>query len=254
LEIADKHFLVTGSSRGIGRSIAEKLLTEGARVGLVARSHAPLNETSNYFKNKFGEDRVDAWTFDLTKPECVEELKVCILSKWNSLDGLISNVGDGRSVPDPISTTEQWSSIWSQNFDSALSVSRAFLPLLQANNGNIVYISSICGVEALGAPVDYSVAKSALLSFSKNLARKVAPDVRVNAVAPGNVLFEGSSWEEKIENDSENVNSMIQSCVPMKRFGKPEEIADSVVFLCSKRSAFTTGACLVVDGGQTKSF
>ncbi len=113
-------------------------------------------------------------------------------------------------------------------------------------------MSSIAGVEAFGAPVDYSVAKTAVIAFSKNLARRVADrGVRVNCVAPGNVYFEGGSWDMKLKNDAERVKSIIESTVPMKRFADPAEIADAILFLSSPRASFITGACLIVDGGQT---
>ena len=116
---------------------------------------------------------------------------------------------------------------------------------------NILFISSITGLEAIGAPVDYSTAKTAVIAFAKNLARKVAPEVRVNVIAPGNVHFPESSWEEKIQTDPEIIEQMLQTTVPMKRFGTPQEIADATVFLCSALASFITGSVLVVDGGQT---
>ena len=106
----------------------------------------------------------------------------------------------------------------------------------------------------MGAPTDYSVAKSALIALSKNLSRKVAPNVRVNVVAPGNIYFKGGTWDEKIKSNKARVDTMLESQVPMKRFGTPDEIADAVVFLSSARSSFITGSTLVVDGGQTHSF
>ena len=107
---------------------------------------------------------------------------------------MVANVGDGRSVSDPIPDTDQWEKTWAVNFESALLTSRTFLPLMKKSNGCLLIISSITGVEALGAPVDYSTAKGALIAFTKNLSRKVAPDVRVNVIAPGNVFFTGGSW------------------------------------------------------------
>ena len=88
--------------------------------------------------------------------------------------------------------------------------------------------------------------------MAKNMARKLASDgIRVNVIAPGNVYFEGGSWDEKIQQDKKLVDSIVNSTVPMKRFARPQEIADSAVFLCSRRASFITGATLVVDGGQT---
>ena len=88
--------------------------------------------------------------------------------------------------------------------------------------------------------------------MAKNMARKLASDnVRVNVIAPGNVYFEGGSWDEKIQQDKKRVDEIIKSTVPMNRFATPQEIADSAVFLCSDRASFITGATLVIDGGQT---
>ena len=122
--------------------------------------------------------------------------------------------------------------------------------MLRETNGSLLFISSISGREAFGAPVDYSTAKTAVIAFSKNLARKLAGEVRVNTIAPGNIFFPEGSWDNKIKLDSKNVESIINA-VPMKRFGTPEEIADSAVFLCSDRASFITGSLLVIDGGQT---
>ena len=253
LQINSKNFLITGSSRGIGKSIAQAFLDEGANVGLVARNQSELKETSEslYISS---ESKISHWNADLTNQKEVQNLLDNVCNEWGVVDGIVLNVGNGRSKSEPITTADQWESVWNTNFNSALFTARAFLPELFKSKGCIVFISSICGIEALGAPTDYSVAKTALISLSKNLARKVGPDVRVNLVAPGNIFFEGGTWDQKINDDNEKVKNMLSEQVPLKRFGKPEEIADAVVFLCSKRSAFTTGACLVVDGGQTKSF
>jgi len=116
----------------------------------------------------------------------------------------------------------------------------------------LLFISSIAGLEAIGAPTDYSVAKSAIVALTKQLARKLAPRVRINCIAPGNVWFQGGSWDEKLQADPERVKALIENTVPMKRFGTPQEIADVAVFLCSSRASFITGA--VVDGGQTVGF
>ncbi|MBT6226237.1 MAG: SDR family oxidoreductase, partial [Candidatus Scalindua sp.] len=94
-------------------------------------------------------------------------------------------------------------------------------------------------------------AKTAIAALAKNMARKLAKEVRVNVLAPGNVLFAGGSWDEKIKEDPIRVKTIIESTVPMNRFGTPDEIADAAVFLCSNRATFITGSTLVVDGGQT---
>ena len=253
LGICQKIFLVTGASRGIGRAIAESLLSEGAKVGLVARGQEQLEKTVAELHQKFGKERVVGWPTDCADEVAMKGLHLQITHQWDRLDGVIANVGDGRSVLDTIPDAEQWSKVWRTNFETALNTSRVFLPLLQKSSGNLLFIASITGLEAVGAPVDYSTAKTAVIAFAQNLARKVAPEVRVNVIAPGNVYFPGSSWDDKIEDDSEKVEQMLQISVPMKRFGTPEEIADAATFLCSARASFITGSVMVVDGGQTVS-
>jgi 3-oxoacyl-[acyl-carrier protein] reductase len=133
-----------------------------------------------------------------------------------------------------------------------MNAAREFLPLIKEARGAMLFISSIAGIEAFGAPVDYSVAKTAVLSFAKNIARKLARDhVRVNCIAPGNIFFPGGSWDEKMKANPGQVNDIIKASVPMNRFGTPQEIADAALFLCSERASFITGAVLCIDGGQT---
>ena len=166
------------------------------------------------------------------------------------MDGVVANVGDGRSVTDPIPDTQQWLRVWGTNFDTALNTARVFHQMLVESRGCLLFISSITGVEISGAPVDYSTAKTAVIAFAQNLAKKVAPEVRVNVLAPGNVNFPGSSWDKKLRANPRKVKDMLKGRVPMRRFGKPEEIADAAAFLCSNKASFITGTVLRVDGGQ----
>ena len=152
------------------------------------------------------------------------------------------NVGDGRSVSDVLPDDELWQKTWSSNFESALKTARTFLPMLEKSKGCFLFVSSIAGLEAFGAPTDYSTAKTAIIALAKNMARKLAPNVRVNVIAPGNVYFKGGSWDGKIQQDKKRVDEIIKSTVPMDRFATPQEVADSAVFLCSDKASFITGA------------
>ena len=198
----------------------------------------------------------------IVRPRCLESLigeppftwlgkTVFPIKQWGGLDIVVVNVGSGKSVLDPIPSAENFEHVFSLNFDSAVYTAREFYPLLKSSRGNLIFISSIAGLEAFGAPVDYSTAKSAIIALSKNLSRKVANNVRVNVIAPGNINFPGSSWDEKIKLDDTKVEDIIKSTGPMKRFGTPDEIADAALFICSERAKFITGSVLVVDGGQT---
>ena len=253
LDLKDKIYLVTGASQGIGRAIAKGFLEEGAKVAIIARKELGVNQAVSEFIEEFGHGRILGLIGDCSDPSNLSERIKELEQTWGGLDGVIANVGDGRSVPDPVPKEKQWSQVWKTNFETALITTRICLPFLQESQGSLLYISSITGLSALGAPVDYSVAKTAVIALAQNLARKVAPRVRVNIIAPGNVFFSGGSWEEKVNSNPEAVESMLRNNVPLQRFGTPKEIADAAVFLCSPRASFITGSVLRVDGGQVNS-
>ena len=253
IRINSKKFIVTGATRGIGLAIAEALLKEGANVAIVARGKEGITVVNERFASQFGKKRILALTADCAKEDQLLLVRDQLLSEWGEIHGIVANVGDGRSVPDPLPDKAQWSSIWQTNFETALTTTRVFLPALQQSQGSLLFIASITGLAALGAPVDYSVAKTAVIALAQNLARKVAPTVRVNVIAPGNIFFPGGSWEGKLKANPDGVESMLRQQVPLQRFGTPEEIADAAIFLCSPRASFITGAVLRVDGGQVSS-
>ena len=252
LNLTNKKALITGASKGIGLAIAESFLQEGAKSCLVSRGSDALFDNEKRLQGDYGLGSVIACKCDCTDIESLGRLRSEIETKWSDLDIVVVNVGDGRSVTDALPDNEQWQKTWGSNFESALQTARTFLPMLEGSKGCLLFISSIAGMEAFGAPTDYSTAKSAIIALAKNMARKLASkNVRVNVIAPGNVYFKGGSWDEKIQKDKKQVDKIIKSSVPMNRFATPEEIADSVLFLCSDRASFVTGVTLVVDGGQT---
>jgi len=251
LNLDNKKVLITGASRGIGLAVAESFLQEYAKICLVSRGSYALFENEKKLQDAYGLEGVFACKCDCTNVESLNSLKNEVKDKWDGLDVVVVNVGDGRSTTAALPDNEQWQNSWNNNFESALQTARTFLPMLEKSKGCLLFISSIAGTEAFGAPTDYSTAKSAIIALAKNMARKLAPDVRVNVIAPGNVYFEGGSWDQKIQQDKKSVDKIIKSRVPMNRFAVPQEIADSAVFLCSDRASFITGTTLVIDGGQT---
>jgi 3-oxoacyl-[acyl-carrier protein] reductase len=254
LNLDNKKVLITGASRGIGLSIAEGFLNENARTCIVSRGSDNLYKNEKKLQDMYGSENLFATSCDCTNLNSLNILKHKIEEKWDSLDIVIVNVGDGRSSSDPLPNNDIWTKTWDNNFESALNTSRVFLPMLEASKGCLLFISSIAGIESIGAPTDYSTAKAAIIALSKNLSKKLAPNVRVNVIAPGNVYFEGGSWDEKIQKDKNKIQKLVKSSVPMNRFATTDEIADSAVFLCSDRASFITGSVLVIDGGQTSGF
>lgn len=251
LELVNKRVLIAGASRGIGYAMAEAFLREGARVVMLARDPGKLNESAEQLRQIYGKDYVLTFSVDCADATAWPKVIAGIESAWSGLDVVIANVGDGRGPQDALPNADRFATAWRANFTTAEETARATLPMLEASSGCLLFVSSIAGLEAIGAPTDYSVAKSALIALTKQMARHLAPRIRVNCLAPGNVHFHGGSWDEKIKADPQRVEALIQVTVPMQRFGTPAEMADAALFLCSARAAFITGACLVVDGGQT---
>ena len=251
LKIRGQRFLVSGGSRGIGLEVSKKLLEEGCFVTILARNESNLKKITLDLERKYGETQISSYSVDCSSSNDLLKLKNQI-SKRN-FNGLILNIGDGESLPDPIPNKETRQKTWSQNFIPALNVAEIFLNKLSKKNASILFISSIAGVEAIGAPTDYSVSKAAINMFAKNLSKKLAPQVRVNSIAPGNIFFKGGTWDRKLKTNPNQVKRMLENNVPLQRFGKTTEIANAALFLCSPLSSFTTGEILVIDGGQTNS-
>lgn len=242
-----KRVLVSGSTAGIGLAVARGFVDEGARVAVNGRGRDRVVAVAE----KLSALPVPA---DVSTASGAVDVAGAIRSAWGHLDILVCNVGSGRSVPPGRETPEEWSHMLSVNLLSAANLVTACLPLFSAEGGSIICISSICGVETLGAPVAYSAAKAALNAYVSGMARPLAArNIRINAVAPGNILFPDGAWDEKLRKDRAGVEAMLKREVAMERFGKPEEIADVVLFLASAKASFITGTVLVADGGQVRS-
>ena len=252
LELHNKVVFVSGSSRGIGLAIAKNFLQEGAKVVITGRSVSSLQEAIGSLE-KSSED-ILAVQGDMTEMNDIQEALEKTIMKFGRLDVVVANVGNGQAASVWALHEEDWQSMLTANLLGSMRLARQALPYLIQYQGNLIFISSIAGCEAIHAPMTYSVAKAALQSAMKNLARLVGPQgVRVNALAPGNILFPGGTWERKLAERRSFFEQYIHVEVPLQRFGTPEEIAHAVVFLASTRASFITGATLVVDGGQTRS-
>jgi len=253
LELQDKVAFIAGSSRGIGLAIARGFLKEGARVIITGRDASSLMAAKDELI--IWENRLLAIQCDLMREEEIHRALSISQEAFGMVDFLVANIGNGRgdagNIPDPI----EWQRLMDINLNAGVRMISAVLPsMIQSNSGSIVIINSIAGIESSSAPLPYSAAKAALWNYAKNLSRRIAiAGIRINSVAPGNILFSGGSWEKHLESRKAEVEAYIEQEVPMKRFGSPDEIAGAILFLCSPRASFITGACLVADGGQNRS-
>lgn len=254
LALENRVIAVGGSSKGIGLAIARGALAEGARVVLSGRREESLEASRAMLADAHGPGRVHAIRADLATALGASAFVEGARRAFGQLDGLVLNAGSGSIQPGWQANAADWDKAFAANLWPAQRVLHEALPgLVAAGRGSVVVVASITGLESTEAPLPYSAAKAALVSFAKNLARSLGPQgIRVNSVAPGNVLFEGGRWQERLAADPAGVQSYLEREVPLQRFGTPTEIADAVVFLLSERASFVTGACLVADGGQTR--
>lgn len=248
LELDDRVALIVGASRGIGLAIAETFVAENAKVALVARGLDELTSASAKIGGK-----TSCHTADVTDTAAATRLAAEVAGKWGHIDVLVCNVGSGTSVMPGQETAAEWSRVLSLNLFATTNVIEAARPFM-VKGSVIICISSICGLAALGAPVTYSAAKAALNATVRGLARPLARDgIRINAVAPGNILAADGTWARKLKENPTAVEEMLVREVALQRLGEPQEIADLVAFLASPRASFMTGTIVVADGGQLRA-
>jgi 3-oxoacyl-[acyl-carrier protein] reductase len=252
LGLKDKVVIVTGASRGIGKAIALGFASEGSILSICARTREPLEAAANEMKGLGVQ--VFARPVDLTQGTEAETFAKETLEHYGRIDVLVNNVGGSRWTATLEISDEEWHEILDWNLVSAARMSRAVIPAMkQQKSGAIIMTSCIWGRES-GGHITYNASKAAEISLAKSLARELAPfNVRVNSIAPGSVLFPGGGWDRRQKADPEAIAEFVKRDMPLGRFGKPEEIANVVVFLASERASLVTGACINVDGCQSKS-
>ncbi len=252
LQLAGRVAIVTGSSRGIGRGIAAKLGEEGADVVYCARGEDALAAA---VAEAPGPGRAHGVVADVSTTDGAAAVVNTAQERFGGVDIVVNNVGGSGAPSFDDMDADDLKAVVGKNVVPALLVSKAALPALRAREGGVIAIvSSVFGREWGGRP-SYNLAKAAEISLAKSMARELAKDkIRVFSVAPGSTRFPGGSWDRRMLEDPEGTTAFVEREIPWGRFGTVDEIADVVTFLVSPRSSWVTGACIPVDGGQSRAF
>jgi len=245
--IAGKVALVTGGTKGIGLGIAHALADEGVRVAVAARTEVDVKHTAESLSG------LGVVADLLTEAGCrraVSETETML----GHVDILINNLGlrAGSSWAD--TGPSEFETAFSGNVGVSVRMTQLVLPgMLRRGWGRVVVISSVWGRESGGAPA-YNAAKAAEISFTTSLAREVvSKGVTVNSIAPGSILWEGGGWHRRQQADPEGIAAFVRAEMPLGRFGTVDEVARVVAFVCSQQARLVNGACIAVDGGQSRS-
>jgi 3-oxoacyl-[acyl-carrier protein] reductase len=243
--LAGRVVLVTGSSRGIGAEIAAKAAAEGATVA-VHYFRSPDGGAKTLARVHEAGAEGDAFAANVADGPEAEGLVERVIERFGRVDGLVNNAGLTQVSPFLSITPDVWDAVLRTDLTAAFHTCRAALPsMLERGSGSIVNIASRLGQMGIAETAAYSAAKAGLIGLTRSLAREVGPrGVRVNAVAPGVVITDMTDDLVDSEEGRRRLRDM-----PLGRFGRPEEVADAVIFLLSDASALFTGQTLNPNSG-----
>ncbi|HOJ63242.1 MAG TPA: 3-oxoacyl-[acyl-carrier-protein] reductase [Spirochaetota bacterium] len=243
MEFKDKVALVTGASRGIGYSIAERLAKDGANLILTATSNK-IEEVAKEIASKYNVQAIGV-AGDISKESDVKSLFKTITEKFGKLDICVNNAGITKDTLSMRMSAEDFDAVINVNLRSVFLVSKeAILLMMREKYGRIVNMSSIVGLRGNVGQANYAASKAGIIGLTKTLAAEVAKrNITVNAVAPG---FIDTDMTKAV---SDKAREEFLKLIPMEKAGLPEDIAEAVAFLASDRAKYITGQVIVVDGG-----
>lgn len=246
MRLEGKTALVTGGSRGIGRAIVQTLAREGAKVAFVYASNAA--SADSLVAELTGQGKtVVAYQCDVKKKDAVDAVVNKVVETWGKLDILVNNAGIIRDTLLAMMTSEQWQEVIDTNLTSVYNFCNAVTrPMMSARKGRIINMSSVAAEFGNKGQANYAASKGGIDGFTKCIATELASrGITVNAIAPG---FIETDMTEAVRNAAE---AEIKKRIPVRRLGKPEDIAEAVLFLASDQASYITGQVLRVDGGLT---
>ena len=243
MRLKDKKAIVTGAGQGIGRSIAIKFAQEGAAVAIVEMNPATGMETQREVE-KLGGTALSL-AVDVADPNQVQGMVKEVLGVWGKIDILVNNAGFDRAATLLRVKEEDWDAVLGVHLKGTFNCIQAVADhMIENRYGKIVNMSSVYGKSGAIAEISYSSAKAGLLGLTKSVARELAKyQINVNAVLPGLILT------PTIAKMSEKYQNMFIENTPLRRLGRPEEVANVVAFLASDEASYMTGAVVEVSGG-----
>lgn len=246
-----KVVVVTGSSKGIGREIALEFASKGAVVVVNGRNKVDIEKVVNEINDNDG--IAFGIAADVTKKEEVENLFKAVIEKYGTVDVLVNNAGGNNGSNKVESLTEEdWDAVIDRNLKSVFLCSKAVIGVFkEKRQGRIINISSQAGraISILAGP-HYASAKAGVISFTKHLARELAPyGVTVNSIAPG-IINSGEKLEGEWNSHTKEEQEKFLEDIPLRRLGTNSEVAETVLFLASEGAGYIVGGCLDVNGGR----